>query len=143
MAPDPKVKKPVMGFYSLQKRFDSKTFFFCHALLVSNAQGPGHSGMETWNFRIFIQPKIKRWWQETYESIFKITGRGFTPFWFSVPAFTFTLQSLIPSSLNSLLNNKKLQISFLVFSSLLILLELYTWSVEIWTNKQFFLQIKI
>jgi hypothetical protein len=47
LAPDPKVKKPVMGFYSLQKRFDSKTFFFCHALLVSNAQGPGYSGMET------------------------------------------------------------------------------------------------
>jgi hypothetical protein len=42
-----KIKKAVMEFYSLQKWFDSKTFFFCRALLVSNAQGSGYSGMAT------------------------------------------------------------------------------------------------
>jgi hypothetical protein len=32
-----KIKNPVMGFYSLPKWFDSKTFLLSHDLLVPNA----------------------------------------------------------------------------------------------------------
>lgn len=47
LASHSQIQETVMGFYSLQKWTDSKTFLFSHGLLVSNAQRSGHSGLET------------------------------------------------------------------------------------------------
>jgi hypothetical protein len=46
LASNSKVKKTIMGFYSLQKWINSKAFFFCSDLLVQYAQGLGYSGLE-------------------------------------------------------------------------------------------------
>jgi len=47
LAAHTKIKDTAVEFFYLQKWLDTKTFFFCHDLLVSNAQGPGHSGLAT------------------------------------------------------------------------------------------------
>ena len=53
------VKKTVVGFFYLQEWFNTKTFFLCPGILVSHAQGSGHSGLATGNFWFFVQQKIK------------------------------------------------------------------------------------